>query len=158
MPRLKAAGQQERLPPPPASSRPRLLVSQFADGGSGSGDGAAGKASGSPYAVGVGGKVRPLASYQLATRGRQAGEQLPSPASGRGGGGKAVGSQGKQQQQQGEQDEPVVEPMEVDASDSHGELIDSGAALPLPVLGCACCGLSEHATEQCPLAMVRGRA
>ncbi|PRW58714.1 hypothetical protein C2E21_2742 [Chlorella sorokiniana] len=150
LPRLKAAAQQERMPPPPAPTRPRQLIGRPGDGSSGAAGGEGGKAGGgSPYATGLGGKVRPLASYQLVTRGRQGTDELPSPA-GRSSGGKLAGNHQQQQQQEG----PVVEPMEVDASASHGELIETGAALPLPRLGCACCGLSEHATEQCPLVMI----
>ena len=153
LPRLKAAAQQERLPPPPTSGKPRLAIGGPDEDSGGAAGGAAGsKAGGSSlYASGLGGKVRPLASYELVTRGRQAADQLPSPN--RSSGGQAAGgsqAHQQQQQQQQQQEEPLVEPMDVDASG----VIEPEAALPLPRLGCACCGLSEHATEQCPLAMV----
>ena len=139
------------MPPPPTSGKPRLAIGGPDEGSGGAADGAASsKAGGSgPYDTGLGGKVRPLASYQLVTRGRQAADQLPSPS--RSSGGQAAGGSQAQQQQKQQQEEPLVEPMDVNASG----VIEPEVALPLPRLGCACCGLSEHATEQCPLAMVR---
>lgn len=146
LPRLRAAAQQERMPPPPP--KPRPAASQPAGTGSGSGSGQDGAPStagdGSPYTAGLGGKVRPLASYQLVTRGRQAAARPPSPNPSRSSGA-AAGSHGQLA-------EAGAQPMEIDPSSS-GVLIEPPVT-SLPRLGCACCGLSEHATDQCPLAMV----
>ncbi len=136
------------MPPPPPPARPRPAVGRPADGSSGAaargeGGGTAG-GGGSPYATGLGGKVRPVASYQLVPRGQQGPERHQQER------------EHQQQEKEQEPGQPVVEPMEVDPAGSSEGLAEAESALPLPRLGCACCGLSQHATEQCPLAMVRG--
>lgn len=143
LPRLRAAQQLERLPPPPSAPRPpsrqQLEAERQPAAPPGAPEGPASAAmaraaaaaakAGTAGSGRAGGKVRPLASLQL----------LPS------------GSKGPSAE-----DEAAPAGAPEPASGGFAPQPPLSAARPgaLLALRCASCGLTTHQTEQCPLALI----
>lgn len=127
--RVKAAAQQERLPPPPPMLRAGLPPRPPR------------ASAAKPAVVTPGGKVKPSPGYELpTTRGRQT---KPTFSTCSGGGDASAGQPGAS----------VVAP-------TPAVRVALPASQPPPArlqgMRCSCCGLTQHSSDDCPLAIVSG--